>query len=155
DYDNDGLQDLFVANDFGRNVLFRNNGDGTFTDVSKETGVLDFGFSMSAAFGDINNDGHLDIYVSKVRSRQRWYGQAATMHKYLLTSVRQGTLSEDLHLYKELYGLVGAEWQTFGDRTVRGNALLLNDGKGRFRDVAEQTRSNPFGWYWGSAFFDY
>jgi hypothetical protein len=155
DFDNDGHQDLFVANDFGRNVLYRNNGDGTFTDVSKETGALDFGFSMSATFGDINNDGHLDIYTSKVHSGQRWYGQAATMHKYLLTSVRQGTLAEDLPLYKELYGLIGMEWHTFGDRTVRGNSLLLNNGKGKFRDVAEETRSNPFGWYWGSVMFDY
>jgi hypothetical protein len=152
---NRGLQDLFVANDFGRNTLFRNNGDGTFTDVSKETGALDFGFSMSATLEDINNDGSLDIYVSKVHSGQRWYGQAATMHKYLLTSWRQGTLSEDFGTYKELYGLIGAEWHVFGDRTVRGNSLLLNDGKGHFRDVAEETRSNPFGWYWGSAVFDY
>jgi hypothetical protein len=155
DYDGDGYPDLFVANDFGRNALFHNNGDGTFTDVSAASGALDFGYSMGATFGDINNDGHLDIYVSKVHSSQRWYGQAATMHKYLLTSLRQRTLGEDAALYRELHGLVGSEWQSFGDRTIRGNSLLLNDGRGRFRDVAEEAHANPFGWYWGSAMFDY
>jgi hypothetical protein len=155
DYNHDGHQDLFVANDFGRNVLFRNNGDGTFTDVSKETGALEFGYSMSATFGDVNNDGHLDIYVSKVHSGQRWYGQATTLHKYLLTSLREGTLREDYPLYKELYSLVGADWHNLGDKVIRGNSLLLNDGAGRFRDVAEESNANPFGWYWGSAMFDF
>ena len=95
DYDRDGHVDLFVANDFGRNALLRNNGNGTFSDVSKETGALDFGYSMSAFMGDINNDGHLDMYVSKVHSGQRWFGHAPSMHKYLLTSFREGTLRED------------------------------------------------------------
>jgi hypothetical protein len=155
DYNHDGHQDLFVANDFGRNTLFKNNGDGTFTDVSKETGALEFGYSMSATFGDVNNDGHLDLYVSKVHSGQRWYGQATTLHKYLLTSLREGTLREDYPLYKELYSLVGADWHNLGDKVIRGNSLLLNDGAGRFRDVAEEANANPFGWYWGSAMLDF
>src|SRR5438105_1714709 len=64
DYDGDGWQDVYVANDFGRDALLHNNGDGTFTDVSKETGAFDPGYGMSATWGDIDNDGHLDIYVS-------------------------------------------------------------------------------------------
>ena len=155
DYDNDGDQDLYVANDFGRNALFRNNLDGTFTDVSLETKTFDFGFGMSSTFGDIDNDGDLDIYTSNVHSGQRWYGQATTLYQYLLSSIWQGTILEDFPLYKEIFTLVGANWQAYGDYMVKGNSLLLNDGQGRFTDVAEVSGANPFGWYWGSLMFDY
>jgi hypothetical protein len=155
DFNRDGHIDLWLTNDFGRNALYRNNGDGTFTDVSKETGALDFGYSMSAFIGDINNDGHLDLYTSKVHSGQRWFGHAPSMHKYLLTSVRERTLAEDIGLYRELYGLIGSEWHTIGERWIRGNSLLLNDGTGHFRDVVEEARANPFGWFWSSAMLDY
>ena len=155
DYDNDGNQDIYVANDFGRKALFRNNGDGTFADVSKATGTLDFGFGMSSTMGDIDNDGDLDIYVSNVHSGQRWYGQAATLYQYLLTSVREGTIFEDLPIYKEIYTSTGADWSSYGDKMVKGNSLLINDGSGHFTDVAEASHANPFGWYWGSTMFDY
>jgi hypothetical protein len=155
DYDNDGDLDMYVANDFGRDALLRNNGDGTFSDVSKETNAFDPGYGMSATWGDIDNDGDLDIYVSDVHSGQRWYGQAATLHKYLVTSVRQRTILEDFPVYKEIYEHVGTDWSTYGDRTVKGNALYLNDGKGKFTDVSEATNTNPFGWFWGSTMFDY
>jgi hypothetical protein len=155
DYDHDGHIDVFVANDFGRNSLYRNNGNGTFTDVSQTTGALDFGYSMSAFLGDINNDGHLDAYVSKVHSGQRWYGHAPSLKKYLLTSMREGTIREDWPTYRELHGLIGSGWHTLGEKWIRGNSLLLNDGTGHFRDVGEESRANPFGWYWGSAMFDY
>ncbi len=156
DYDNDGWQDIYIANDFGRDALLHNNGNGTFTDVSKESGAYDPGYGMSATWGDLNNDGNLDIYVSDVHSGQRWYGQAATLYQYLLTSVRQGTIREDFPVYKEIYDTVGGtDWSTYGDRTVKGNALYLNDGHGKFTDVSEASRANPFGWYWSSTMFDY
>ena len=155
DYDNDNDLDMYVANDFGRDALLRNNGDGTFGDVSKEANAFDPGYGMSSTWADVDNDGDLDIYVSDVHSGQRWYGQAATLHKYLVTSVRQRTIFEDFPVYKEIYNHVGTDWSTYGDKTVKGNALYLNDGKGRFTDVSEATNTNPFGWYWGSTIFDY
>jgi hypothetical protein len=155
DYDEDGDQDLYVVNDFGRKTLFRNNGDGRFSDVSMDTNTLDPGYGMSSTFGDIDNDGDLDIYVSNVHSGQRWYGQAVTFHQYLMTSVKQGTIFEDFPLYNEIRRISGSDWNAFGQRVIKGNSLLINDGKGHFTDVSEEARANPFGWYWSSTMFDY
>ncbi|MDP7235232.1 MAG: CRTAC1 family protein [Candidatus Latescibacteria bacterium] len=65
DYDNDGDDDLFRTN-FGENVLYRNNGDGTFTDVTARARLItprNPMFSTSAAFLDYDRDGHLDLFV--------------------------------------------------------------------------------------------
>ncbi len=64
DYDNDGNEDLYVTY-LDHAVLYHNNGDGTFTDVTKKAGVGNPGrWGTSAAFGDYDNDGHLDLYIA-------------------------------------------------------------------------------------------
>ncbi len=73
DYDNDGWIDLYVGyesrsrNRVFPNQLFRNNRDGTFTDVANETGTAVVGFVKAVTWGDIDNDGRLDLYVSRLR----------------------------------------------------------------------------------------
>jgi hypothetical protein len=64
DLDNDGYLDLYVVINGGPNILYQNNGDGTFTDITLEAGVGDVGFGSNVALGDIDNDGYLDIYVA-------------------------------------------------------------------------------------------
>ncbi len=64
DYDNDGNIDIYVTN-YGNNTLYRNRGDGTFSDQTAEAGVAAGGWSVSAAFLDYDNDGRLDLFVSR------------------------------------------------------------------------------------------
>jgi hypothetical protein len=74
DYDGDGYLDLYLVNSLTvdmvkskqktRSVLYHNNGDGTFTDVTDKAGVGDIGWGMGVAIGDYNNDGWDDIYVT-------------------------------------------------------------------------------------------
>jgi hypothetical protein len=78
DYDSDGDLDLFIGNEAGVSLymtageaedpypsqLFRNNGDGTFTDIARRAGVINRRFAKGAAWGDFDNDGDPDLYVS-------------------------------------------------------------------------------------------
>ena len=64
DYDNDGFEDIYITG-FGGNTLYHNNGNGTFTDVTKSAGVAAGGWSASAGFFDYDNDGKLDLFVTR------------------------------------------------------------------------------------------
>jgi len=64
DYDNDGFMDLYVTS-YGRNTLYRNMGNGTFTDATEPAGVGAGGWSASAGFFDYDNDGRLDLFVTR------------------------------------------------------------------------------------------
>jgi hypothetical protein len=81
DYNNDGLMDLYFVNGARLpemdksdarywNRLYRNNGDGTFTDVTEKAGVRGEGFGMGVAAGDYDNDGWVDLYVTGVNRNQ-------------------------------------------------------------------------------------
>ena len=66
DFNGDGWPDLYVVNDFGRKNLYRNNGDGTFTDIAAQAGVEDIGAGMSVCWFDYDNDGAQDLYVANM-----------------------------------------------------------------------------------------
>jgi hypothetical protein len=81
DYNNDGLLDIFLTNGAAipsldksdpsfYNRLYRNNGDGTFTDVTEQAGVRGIGYSMGVAAGDFDNDGYVDLYIVGVNRNQ-------------------------------------------------------------------------------------
>jgi len=131
DYDNDGDQDLSVANDYGRNNLYRND-DGRFTDVAAGAGVEDISAGMSAVWGDCNNDGLMDLYVSNMWSSA---GNRVTFQRQFQQNVEDSTR---------------AEFQ----RHARGNSLFLNRGNGTFEDVSQREAVTMGRWAWGSRFVD-
>ncbi len=78
DYDNDGDLDVYIGNEMlqGREApaqLFQNQGDGTFVDVADEAGVRNNRFTKSVCWGDYNNDGHPDLFVSNFQGENRLY----------------------------------------------------------------------------------
>lgn len=109
DFRGDGAQDVYVANDFGPDHLFLNDGRGKFHDASAAAIGLDTKKGMNAETGDFDNDGDLDIFV---------------------TNVTEGFLHEC-------------------------NMLWQNDGHAKFTDVASELNVCDTGWSWGGKFFDY
>lgn len=110
DYDNDGDRDVYITN-FGPNGLYRNNGDGTFSEVTAKAGVGCSDWSTSAAFFDMDNDGDLDLYVTN----------------YLETSFETSPHCELKNIRTYCYP---GNYDGVADR------LYENLGGGRFRDVS-------------------
>jgi len=133
DSSGNGLPDLYVANDFGRSNLYRNNGDGRFTAISTEAHVEDVGAGMSASWSDIDNDGRQDIYAANMWSAA---GQRVSQQK-----IFQAKAAEDIRaLYR---------------RHARGNSLYRNMGNNKFQNVAAQAGVEMGRWSWCSDFWDF
>ncbi len=154
DVDGDSWPDLAVANDFGRKRLYRNNGDGSFTDIAPEAGVLDFSGGMGVTFGDYDNDGLQDIYTSNIYSNQRWYGEDRTIRQYLRNVFRTRWAVLDFGEFWDLRQLIGNRWHELGHETGEGNGVFHNQGDGTFEERKGSAASFA-GWSWSVAFFDY
>lgn len=133
DLNADGSPDLYVANDFGRSNLYRNNGNGTFTAISSEAGVEDAGAGMSAAWFDFDNDGNQDIYVANMWS-------AAGQRVSEQTIFHEGEPENIRALYR---------------RHARGNSLYRNQGNGKFQNISDQAGVEVGRWAWSSDAWDF
>ncbi|MBO0719827.1 MAG: CRTAC1 family protein [Blastocatellia bacterium] len=112
DYDNDGYVDLYVTS-YGNNILYHNNGDGTFTDVTARAGVGAGGWSVSAGFFDYDGCGRLDLFVTR----------------YLRWDARHNKVC-------------GGERRTYcppGEFPPMTNILYRNRGDGTFEDVSQRS----------------
>ncbi len=138
DYDNDGDQDLYVANDYGRNCLYRND-DGRFADVASTANVEDIASGMSVTWGDYNHDGRMDVYVSNM------FSSAGNRISF------QTNFAADHQ----------DESRTQLQRHARGNTLFENQASSadeaqteQFKDVSLQQRVTLGRWAWASLFAD-
>jgi hypothetical protein len=159
DYDGDGRPDLLVGNMFGPSQLYRNNGDGTFTDVTREAlGATSYGTCGARAF-DFNNDGRLDLFFADMHSDM-----------WMALDYRHESLAEALLNQGRKFPHVAGPWvdrypgareqQTeeylgFPPRdVVYGNTLFKNLGGGKFREVSDRANLETF-WPWGVATGDF
>ncbi len=153
DLDQDGWHDIGVANDFGRKSLFRNNGDGTFSEIAKQAGTLDFSGGMGIVSGDLDGDLVPDLYTSNIYSNQRWLGEEKAILFYTRNFIRSKWLFEDLGEFIDLYGLVDGDWRSVGRMAGEGNSLFANNGDGTFTERRD-SRTNRAGWGWDVSLFD-
>ena len=131
DYDNDGDQDLYVANDFGRNYLYENR-DGQFVDVAAVRKVTDIGSGMSVSWGDYNRDGLADLYVGNMFSSA---GQRVTA----LSRFR----SQEDQAIRDIYA-----------RLAKGNSLFSQTLDGQFTEIGAEANVEIGRWAWSSVFAD-
>ncbi|HEY1847746.1 MAG TPA: FG-GAP-like repeat-containing protein [Opitutaceae bacterium] len=136
DYDGDGWPDLYVANDFSQpDKLYRNNRDGTFTDVIDQVMPHMPFSSMGSDLGDVNNDGLIDLFVADM---------AATTHQK-----DQRTMAVSRSLNPE-----PAEGSPAAPQYMR-NALYLNTGCGRVLEAAFLAGLSATDWTWSVRFEDF
>lgn len=133
DYNDDGWPDLYVANDFtDPDQLYRNNGDGTFTNVIVDTVPSTTWYSMGADAGDINNDGLADLLVTDMAAR---------------THFKQKTSMGNMDDSQEFL-------TTAIPRQYMRNALFLNSGTHRLMEVAYLTGLAKTDWTWTAKLAD-
>jgi hypothetical protein len=155
DFNDDGYSDLYVVNDFGRKTLYRNNGNGTFTDITSKSNTLAYGAGMNASFADYDNDGRFDYYVTHIRSEFAWFAESPTIKRYMLSCLRQGTWMTDMPLFWEIVRQSGVDLVSVFQQMSSGNTLLRNKGDETFENTTEKANANPPGWFWGASFADF
>jgi hypothetical protein len=112
DYDNDGFADLWTTAGFGVSGqhLYHNNRDGTFTEVTIQSGLIELPTAISGTWGDYDNDGYLDLFVSS-KSKNLLYHNSGDGTFTLVTS---GSVITDASLYNEDYSCAWGDYNNDG-----------------------------------------
>lgn len=158
DYDNDGYLDMFIADFFSTrfNKLYHNNGDGTFTEVESSVLVTDASFSVSAVWGDYDNDRDQDLFVANTNGENNFLYQNNGDGTF--TKVTSGVVVNDGGKS------TGASWADYdndldldlfvANAGSESNFLYQNNGDGTFTKVTTGGIVNSFGNSHGSAWGD-
>jgi hypothetical protein len=136
DFDGDGRADLVVTNDFGMKNLYRNDSGKRFVDVTRRAGVEDRGYGMSAAWGDFDGDGRLDLYTTGC------YTQWSFLHEYPALPIP---------FPGRLFLSTAVGWM---EKMTRGNSLFLQKSDGTFEDVTVRSGARKSGWNWSTVAAD-
>ena len=153
DYDNDGDQDVYFSDAyFWPNRLFRNNGDGTFSDVTAETGVGSRAYSHMSLFLDLNNDGFDDLVVINDNSSQTRLFPGSQIYR----NNRDGTFSNVTRgsgfspVETVFGGATAGDYDKDGDLDILlvgwyaySTYLYRNEGQFRFVDVTDDAGVRP------------
>ncbi|MDL2718845.1 MAG: CRTAC1 family protein [Acidobacteriota bacterium] len=141
DADDDGDDDLYVANDFGRNAFFENRstpGHPRFVDIARTNGTDDEGYGMGVAWGDYDGDGRWDLHVADFWTPYRWILRDSRWPMPPLA----------------LAGLVRPHMAKITGRRSRGDGLFHNLGGLKFERTSEAAGVADGGWAWGTEFVD-
>lgn len=193
DYDLDGDLDVYIGlngiargNDYTNKGLndrfFRNNGNGTFTDVTEEVGLHDKGYALSVTVGDVNNDGWPDIYVTndfdwrdilylnnrngtfaeatkEVMKHTTEFGMGSDIADFnndrLLDIIAVDMLPEDHWRKMSNMGSQNSFSPLFDSTQMMRNTLQLNRGNGMFSEIAQLSGIDETDWSWSPLFADY
>jgi len=149
DYDNDGNIDIFVLRgawlgEGGNhpNSLLKNNGDGTFTDVTKSAGLLSFHPTQTASWADVNNDGYLDLFIGNESNEK----QSHPCELYI--NQKDGSFIEESSNYNlsSIEGFIKGvvfgdinndKWPDLYISVMGGNNLLFKNNFGKFENISE------------------
>ena len=158
DYDSDGNLDLYVGNYTaeGGNVLYRNNGDGTFSDVTAQTGLQNFGVTLGLCFFDFDNDNDSDLYVANDFGRDYLYRNRGdgTYEDISLSALGEKTPHNSMGIALGDYD--GNGFLDLYITDIGANTLYRNNGDGSFENVATEAGvADAPGISWGTGFFDY
>ncbi len=159
DYNNDGFLDVFLSNrtTIVSNKLYRNNGNGTFNDVTLLSGIdVTPLFSFCSAFVDINNDGHQDLYVinDKVDAPNKLYknnsdGTFTDISESSGTNIYIDAMSATIGDYNS-----DGFFDIYVTNNPSGNYFFRNNGDETFTNIAGTTGTTFDSFAWGAAFFD-
>jgi hypothetical protein len=139
DFDNDGDLDIYLSAGYTGNVLWRNNGNETFTDITSESGTYLGGQGQGVAWGDCNRDGRLDLFVCRTDGGNRLFIQNRDGRFY----ENSGDISEQSESLQPFFFDVNDDGHLdilVTRRTDSSNLLYINRGDGSFSERAQQWR---------------